>query len=293
LSLDKDKLILALARYTQRHPDKKPSELGEVKEKTELNPRFGSREWVAKKAFISASLMSGATSEGLSVEAAESVAGVLEVSVVDLVNDTERAKLPRFPKPNNSWHVPYCIHFRGKAEITEEYYLKPLSEPGEVSIATIMTKESFEKGFDGLGANTKLNVYIWKPRTADEIIAVGKHESRGLVDTPILIEAKIDQVRRSLAGWAKRAKENGNIKVKTYDWMPAIKIVMWHGKAITVEIMTYNTNTKFRPCLLLRKNDPQEAPVFAEYEQQIKWFDEHGIGLLDENKEIRDKPLWF
>jgi hypothetical protein len=75
--------------------------------------------------------------------------------------------------------------------------------------------------------------------------------------------------------------------------MPAIKIVMWHGKAITVEIMTYNTNTKFRPCLLLRKNDPQEAPVFAEYEQQIKWFDEHGIGLLDENKEIRDKPLWF
>jgi len=86
---------------------------------------------------------------------------------------------------------------------------------------------------------------------------------------------KVKQVQGALVRWDELAAANPNIKVYTYDWMPAFKGTMLRDQWATIELMTYDSKTLYRPALLLRKDDPHERRVFEHFRDQFEAIRRH------------------
>jgi DNA-binding XRE family transcriptional regulator len=174
------------------------------------------------------------------------------------------------PAAGECYSVALCMNFRGNPELTR-YYRKALSDGGHMYYLSVMSKNSIATDHHVdtyLKPETKLTVFAWKPETTSEIIGCAKHE-RADFDPVIDGEGKIRQVQMAILGWGKRAARNSNIEVFTYDWMPAFQGYLLEAKWAVLEFMTYDSDTKYRPGLLLRHHELHEQRPFDNFTEQF------------------------
>ena len=254
-----------------------------------IGPKFGKRYLLAKALKLSPSMISRATTEGLCRKTTDKIENILELTNEDREElegrpadstppSPDALQLPSLDLPEHSYWVPFCINYRSSKDLKKKYYYDALASGEEVFCLSIMTQHSFPEIKENLDPKTKLTVLTWNPATVAEIIGCAKHEDSAFPRKKAKkadITVKVRQVQEALLEWDKLATRNRNIRVFTYDWMPAFKGTLWRDRSALIEFMTYDSKTLFRPALLLRKDDPDEKPVFEHFSEQFETILKH------------------